>query len=299
MVAKRSHNRRHDVPFLYKYVTPQTGIAVLTSESLRWSAPPLFNDPFDVARSWRGPTVQEIEDACVARFADYVNGEATPESPMAINLMEVARAHAIANPAVFEAEMRFFLHLMRPNIERNLADFQSAWDERLPGMRILCFSADPSSAAMWAHYAKGHEGMVLQFESSDERDSSWLLAEPVIYQDKAPELPPASHWVRGFLSEIEIEWDDILREYQFVKHTDWSYEREYRIVSGKKVTESDLYFDYLFHPEDLRGVILGMNVAPNDESTVRQLVSAKYPNATIYRARVDQESRSISYAPAP
>jgi hypothetical protein len=54
---------------------------------------------------------------------------------------------------------------------------------------------------MWAHYTENHTGAVLQFESNDERDSSFLIATPVIYQADPPTLPSLDRWVRSFLSE--------------------------------------------------------------------------------------------------
>lgn len=260
-------------------------------------APILFNDPFDVARDWRGPTYEELENAVVRRFESYLRGDGEPRTPAAVALLALARETRGDETARFFTELRFFYRLLRPRLEEHLSSFTVAWHERLPNMRILCLSSEPSSAAMWAHYAASHTGVVLQLESSDERDSCWLLAEPVRYQDEAPSLPSADQWVRGFLGETQIEWEQFLRDYQFVKQADWSYEREYRIVSGNKQTESGLYSDYLFHPEDLRGVILGAKIDPHNELAIRRLVSAKYPRAVVYRARINYGTRSIVYAP--
>jgi hypothetical protein len=75
----RSKNRCHDVEFLYKYFTAATAIAILTTQTFRWSSPLIFNDPFDVPRVWEGFTYDEIADAMVARLAAYVRGDAEPK----------------------------------------------------------------------------------------------------------------------------------------------------------------------------------------------------------------------------
>jgi hypothetical protein len=36
------------MPHLFKYVTPNTGIKILGNGTLRWSTPPMLNDPFDM-----------------------------------------------------------------------------------------------------------------------------------------------------------------------------------------------------------------------------------------------------------
>ena len=46
--SRRSPNRRHDRQYFYKYVSAKTAQAILTTRTLRWSSPILFNDPFDV-----------------------------------------------------------------------------------------------------------------------------------------------------------------------------------------------------------------------------------------------------------
>lgn len=294
LLEMRSPNRRHDVQFLYKYATAATGIAVLTTQTLRWSSPLIFNDPFDVPREWEGFTFAELEEAMIHRFASYLRGEAKPGSVAAQNLLQVMQLQSGTTPQeVLLSQMRFFFRLLRKPMEGYMEDFRVAWQEKVPGIRILCFSEDPASTTMWAHYAESHTGVVLQFESSDERDSSWLLAQPVIYQTKKPSLPNALEWARAFMDEIQLDWDEFLREYHFVKYTDWRYEREYRVVSAKKQEETGLYADYLFHPEDLRGVVLGAKIDPQNEESIRGVIAMNYPNAIIYRAQIDYANRSV------
>ena len=290
----RSLNRRHDVPFLYKYLSAVSAIAVLNTQSLRWSSPLRFNDPFDVPRDWESFTFRELEDAVVQRFGAYRRGEAEPQSPAALQLLGLMRSHQnTKTESTFSNELRFFLRVMRSPMEKFMEDFRAAWRERLPNTRILCLSADPGSATMWAHYGDTHRGVVLELESSDARDSTWLLAQPVVYRDSKPSLPPPLEWARAFLGEIELDWDEFLREYHFVKRTEWSYEREYRAVSAKKADETELYADYVFHPDDLRGVVLGSEVDPEHESIIRKFVALKYPSTTIYRAEIDYVERRI------
>jgi hypothetical protein len=290
----KSSNRRHDFPFLYKYLSAEAGLSVLRSQALRYSSPLLFNDPFDVPREWKGFTIDELEQATIERLLCYLRGEAMPQSASVKKLLQVYHERASNIPEEqFVAQVRLFLRLERNRMEKYRRDFEDAWRERLPGLRIGCFAQEATSAAMWAHYAQLHTGIVLQFESSDERDSVSLLAEPVIYQTAKPSLPSVSEWARAFLSEIDLDWDQVLREYQFVKHADWSYEREVRVVTWRKPTETGHYADIVFHPLDLQGVILGAKVGNKTESEIREIVAAQYPHATIYRARIDYSRRAI------
>lgn len=290
----RSPNRRHDVPALYKYLTASVGRIVLASRQLRWSSPALFNDPFDVPREMElGWTSDDLNDAVRDRFRDYLRGDAEPRSPMARVLVSQMKANLAQMPEDMALSfLRTTLSIFGPRTASHANEFLNAWRERLPRMRVLCFSEDPGSPAMWAHYSQAHTGVVLEFESNDERDSPWLLARPVVYRAARPALPPIGNWVRAFLGEEEIDWDVYFDEYEYVKAEEWRYEREHRVVSAAKAGEEGLFSDGVFHQDDLRGVILGANIAPDDEAVIRDL-AVRYPQVMLYRGTMNSVTRRI------
>jgi len=295
----RSPNRRHDVPSLYKFLTANVGRIVLQSQQLRWSSPMLFNDPFDVPREMDlGWTVDDLNQAICHRFTEYLRDVATPQSPMARLLVGEMRKNLQRMPEDVAIKiLGITLSVMAPRAVRHRSELLEAWAEKIPRMRIICFSEIFSSPVMWAHYAEAHSGIVLEFESSDERDSSWLLAGPVVYRSAKPSLPSVERWARAFLSEEAIDWDAYFLEYHYVKDVDWAYEREHRVVSASKDAEAGLFSDYMFHEDDLRGVIVGTNCAAEDETAVCDLVAHRYPNAIVYRATFDNVSRRIGRTP--
>ena len=294
----RSANRRHDVPLLSKYTTAATARAVLGNCTLRWSSPKLFNDPFDVPREMDlGFTFDDFRQAVVDRVGAYLEGDAVPGSEAGLSLLTALKSRREVRRSVLLEDLWGTLAMAAVPSLVSMEQLRAAWHARVPGLRILCFSEVADSPAMWAHYADDHRGVVLQFESNDERDSCWLLARPVRYRVERPRLPTVDAWVRAFLGEEEIDWDEYLHDYYYVKAQEWVYEREYRCVSDKKMHEEGLYSDYVFHKEDLRGVVLGAHIPVADERAIRVLANL-YPNAVVYRARIDQSIRRISYAPA-
>jgi hypothetical protein len=149
---------------------------------------------------------------------------------------------------------------------------------------------------MWAHYASGRAGVVLQFASSDERDSSSLLATPVVYRSEPPAVPLLDRWIRSFLHEEAPDWNEYFHEYYYVKSVDWEYEQEYRAITASLQEPDALYTDSPFIREDLTGVILGPAIPSDAESMVR-LHLGQYPNAQLYRAREDHLSRRVIAEP--
>ncbi len=189
-----------------------------------------------------------------------------------------------------------YLPLLTVPSELGLEQFRSGWLKKVRHLRILCYSADAESPAMWAHYADNHRGVVLQFESSDERDSNSLLASPVMYRSEPPGLPLLDRWVRAFLEEEEIDWNEYFHEYYYVKDEEWSYEREYRAITAS-LEDAELYHDSPFFPEDLRGVILGTAIDAEQEEAIRQQL-IRYPHISLFRATLNYKSRRVSYSPA-
>ena len=255
-----------------------------------------FNDPFDTRRDFELPfTNAEFCDAVVARFESYLAGDGEPGTPHSRLLLEGLRFAAKTTPVPKLLNvLRSTLSMTFQPLETARHQFRELWNERIPGMRILCFSSDPESPTMWAHYAGGFTGAVLGFESSDDRDSSWLLAKPVIYRVEPPSLPPVDAWVKTFLGEEEMEWETYLSDYYFVKSPDWSYEKEYRVPSDMRKGEQGLTSDYRFFEEDLREVILGPSFPESDAIEAGAIVSARYPNAQLRRAWLDHTDRRVT-----
>ena len=292
----RSRNRRHDVPLLFKYASAPTAMTILRSGSLRWSSPLRFNDPFDTRRNFELPfTNAKFCEAVVARFESYLAGEGTPRTPQSKLLLEALRLAEKTTPVPKLLNvLRNTLSMTSLPLETARHQFREVWSERIPGMRILCFSSDPESPTMWAHYAGGFTGAVLGFESSDDRDSPWLLARPVVYRNEPPSLPPVETWVKTFLGEAEIDSEVYLSEYYYVKSPDWSYEKEYRVPSDCRTGEQGPFSDYQFFPEDLREVILGPSFLESDATEVKAIVSANYPAAQVRRAHLDHINRRVT-----
>lgn len=57
--------------------------------------------------------------------------------------------------------------------------------------------------------------------------------------------------------------------------------------------DSELYSDYPFLRDDLRGIVLGSSIRPEDEADIRAL-AREYPQAVIYRAVLDHKHRRVA-----
>ncbi|MCC6244971.1 MAG: DUF2971 domain-containing protein [Gemmatimonadaceae bacterium] len=284
------------MPLLNKYLTADTAIKVLTSKSLRWSSPLIFNDAFDVQRDWVHLDEEEFVEATIAILFEYLDNGREPTNAAARHLLGIVRRQGDTfNRVVFAAFHRWVFQVAALEKLRGAEhELKQVWRNRVERMRILCLSDDPGISSMWATYADSNAGVVLRLESSDARDSIWLGAEPVIYTDAPPRLPPASVWVRTIMENGGAhDWDHYLREFQFVKQLQWQYEREYRVIAFQKAEEEGHFSEWRFFTEDVREIVLGPRIAWQHEATIRMLWRLGYSHASLRRARVDTTARTM------
>jgi len=124
-----------------------------------------------------------------------------------------------------------------------------AYDERRTIQReqrgIACFSATITDIMMWSHYADGHRGFCLEFDTSQLPFSKTL---EVTYVDHPPLINPVDVLVQG---PSEDESNELLRAFVLTKARCWRYEQEWRLMHA----EASKLFGYGDRP--LTGIYLG------------------------------------------
>jgi hypothetical protein len=161
---------------------------------------------------------------------------------------------------------------------------KETWRDIVTKMRILCLSELNDVTSMWLHYTDQYRGAVLELECIDEFDSPLLIARPVIYQDSLPEIAEKQAWVRCVLGLSDKTVTDLFTEYQYIKTTAWSYEREWRVISFALPGESEMFADYSFRPRELSGIYLGERCAKQDLEDILSLLTHGLEHVSAYRA---------------
>lgn len=112
--------------------------------------------------------------------------------------------------------------------------------------RLLSFSDSPVNPLLWAHYAGNYTGICLCFSTR----KSFKGFAPVKYCDKRETV--------SFDNDSDdSELAKCVMDSFFKKQKDWSYEREYRLVT--EVDNKYLAFD----DAELKGIVFGHNM-PQD-----------------------------------
>jgi hypothetical protein len=143
---------------------------------------------------------------------------------------------------------------------------------------------------MWLHYADRYTGAVIEFSCSDELDSAWLGARPVRYLDAISDTFTPDGWARFLMMEQRQMMEALLDEATYTKAADWSYEREWRVTSWKRPTDTGLFTDYGFQPAEVSAVYLGPMMATTDKEAFIA-AAATYPRARVLHVRIGMGGR--------
>ena len=287
----RSPNRRHDRNVFYKYVTAEVAKIILATRRLRWSSPLLFNDPFDVTQELRLDFDEaELNALLTEKWASLLPQEIpniTFEDPTLNLMMRLIRESPAEARRAAAEELRQIVEPPMPGQSKALTELKAKWKEEVPRIRILCLSELHDVTPMWLHYSDNYKGVVLEFEAVDGVDSAFLVARPVIYQDDPPAIATPEAWVNCLLGQGETTYEDLFKEYQYVKTLDWSSEKEWRIVSGARPGEDGLFRDYGFSPREIVGVYFGSKCAERDRADLLSLLAHGLEHIRVYEAIPD------------
>jgi hypothetical protein len=282
-------SRMHDREYFYKYMPASTAKLVLQSGRLRWSSPLLFNDPFDVPRTLAaGLTSDDIAKAtadCIDAYLDQPPSDLTDFDPTFRRLLTLAKS---GFPQELRAEMRKVTQETRdnPKIQASLLeDLREHWKQQVPMMRILCLTESQKHVAMWYHYADKYRGAVLGFRCTEEVDSCFRIAKQIQYLDQKPDV----YTDHGIARLLCLNGMAAARETTtlatLTKAADWSYEREWRIVSYADAGDVGLFSDWRFEKVDLAFLYLGPQVSDQDATELVELAH-HYPKVSVFRTSV-------------
>lgn len=189
---------------LYKYLSYDDGAkALLENGTLKYSYFGEFNDPFDCVVSY------DLKDSL-----EYYKSRK--------DLMKAVGDKLNLSPSQRISKMPQLLK----NVENSIrtGDFHKSIMERIG---ICCLSMVPDSILMWSHYSDHHKGIVVEFNTFQDKYTELfdvekkLIGYPIIYQEAMPKIS-ARNGQDGFLA---------VQSTILTKSPSWDYEEEFRVIS--------------------------------------------------------------------
>jgi hypothetical protein len=176
---------------LFKYVKLCTALTILKNKTLRWSAPDLFNDPFEfkspleILFEWddlKEPVLERLS-TIVTQLEDPILVSGNPVAPI---IAEARKLYRGKDPAVVRS-------LIEVPFQELIKTWKKIWNsdiwlEMKQDYRVLCVSSVHDDILMWSHYAEEHRGAVLEFRPIIELGTATLAARPVEYSKDVHEV---------------------------------------------------------------------------------------------------------------
>jgi hypothetical protein len=226
-------SRTHDRTDFFKYASFRTAMRVIESRSFRWSSPTKFNDPFDhqtgfVLRADPMEFAKCLTDS-IERvvFADSEPNIKPASLFSTLTLHMRSLRHRLPREKVLK-ELHEASIEVAENLHAHIGQLNAAIQEQLCHSRVFCVSENHDNVVMWSHYAEEHRGVVFKLRCIDEIDNALLAAQQVSYTDSFLEFPGADEYARHLTCEAPLDFAPLCWMIAFTKHTDWSYEREWR-----------------------------------------------------------------------
>lgn len=280
----------------FKYVTAETGRKIIENNVLRWSSPPLLNDPFDMQFAFQ----LHLDRATVRSMArdkrwQHYSGELLDRP-----LNEFGRLLRKLRDAVPNMSREDLLREFGDTddvaidvLERNIARYSHEILSDFTNDKIFCVTEAPDSLTMWTYYAQNHTGMVLRF-TDDVPESPLTQARRIRYVDQMPSLFDNEMLSDDLAGYTCMTPERIMNEVVWTKSNHWAHEREWRIYVGSGRTNAP-YEDIPFNPKELDGVIFGVRTADGERAAIVALIETHYPHANLLQAVARTDAYGLTF----
>jgi hypothetical protein len=278
----------------------ETALKVIANQSLRWSSPLKFNDPFDHQIGFTFEfDGKEIGQAVHREMERIVFGgkkefqEPSLLTQLALHLQGIS--DRLPKDAIMEDFAKAALNIA-DNFQHHVARLHSAIQEHLSHSRVLCISERNDNVVMWSHYAEEHRGVVLKLRCIDELDNTLLAARQVVYSRQFPMFPSLEQYARHLTGEEPLNLTALSWDIAFTKHSDWAYEKEWRVhMPLLNEPPGDGYTLFKKHPSVFGAVYLGCRMAREDRDRVLAAVEEHIPHAQAFQAKRSETSFDIAF----
>jgi hypothetical protein len=291
---------RHDKKYFYKYVTTETALKILTTRTVRYSSPVLFNDPFDTqTRIGFDMEALEVEQMLAEEVWDLCHAEKEPVLHMAAPLSRsVKRARDVVKNSPTKMNKEGFLEwsklkpemvVARSIIEQQDKRINDWWARAVKASRVFCVSEEWDNLLMWAHYGDDHRGVVIEFECLVELDTPLCVARKVQYVSRPPVIGRASgliYWMTGQSAKRPDHGSFIFNLF-LSKSEHWAYEKEWRVfippqnilnpIVPKSPDGNEILFDLLtFNPKEISSVYFGCRMFADDKDKIKRCLTGDF-----------------------
>jgi hypothetical protein len=248
---------------VYKYTSAQNALKILREVRVKVSAADQLNDPFELSPEI-DPNYFTLERAVQFLRQEHEVNSWHQKEALALGF---TNKKAYKRWYLKKENLHKRAELLMPNVPKNVEQARQNFANTFStdnGFLLFCVSKTKNSVAMWSHYAKNHQGVVIEFET-DKRPFCQLPRDFILevkYSNKKARYEHVLDVERFRKSLLEIAR---------TKSTDWEYENEVRLVFPTQVCSGGQFVK--FAADAVRSVTFGCRCSPSDQIAITQELS--------------------------
>ena len=281
----RPDHWRHDRDHFYKYMSCETAKAVLTNRTLKWSPASTFNDPFDMQFDLHLEyDPDELVRLCKQDAKEILRGERGFEPRIGLgNALSRLQTLAPKLPApALDAFLEMAFRTTIANLPIDMPLMHAELRDHFKKYTVLCLSAVNNNLLMWSHYADHHRGIVIRLACLEETDSSWSVADPIVYSKSMPRFVDQKELRDLFTGQADLPRDLIVKRTILTKAWDWQYEQEWRVYNFSKTMAPELLD---FDPPELEAIYFGCRTSNDDQQAIMSMAKSINPEIKVFAAK--------------
>ncbi len=290
---------------LIKYASADIGEEILSTGTLRWSSPELFDEPWAIPLD---PKLNfdhmTINKAMLKTATSMIFSRDLPKGHPQHPLYKAIRRWRSEDRFKDEVEaFEALSELLAPTpetLKEKLCQMLSCWHDLVANARILCLSETVKDLQSWQRYADNYRGIALRFTSDDDG----LITDPkrVEYSTQRSRLTHVKEQVDDL---VGIKRANVIESFEsklLTKNKCESSEKEWRCVRVLSEEEldcgedvEDWYIDLNFKPAELRAVYFGFEMPEDRREELLGLIKVGYPETQLYVARPAEEFYELEF----
>ncbi|MBL4827744.1 MAG: DUF2971 domain-containing protein [Spongiibacteraceae bacterium] len=282
-----------DIISLVKFCDTETGLKILNSQSLRWSSPHLFNDPFELGHH-SAPSVNN-QNLVSGIIKDAINMLFGPTEPKGKSNRLVAAISRWRDEDRFASEeeasivLKQLLGQVAEQQIQTIDSYVSAWKEFASSIRICSFCEKPGNMSAWQRFGDNHNGIAMRFSCGE--NTALPNPQAINYGSAPPFVTSLKEQVSVCYGREEAPTHDGFLGKLLSKSKENRSEQEWRCLAQEEnkndigTDEQLWYSNKKFSSSELKAIYIGLATSLQDKEAVIKLVKDKYPKTKVYQAQ--------------
>ncbi len=284
----------HSPEYLIKFCPAETGKLILESRSLRWSAPHLFNDPFELTHESQLNFDPQILLQAAIKMASamiFAKDEPKGNTPLINAIRRWRDEERFDSPEeAFEVLKELLAQVVDQRLN-SIEQMMTEWRKYARSLRICCFTSKPDNPSAWQQFAHQHQGIAIRFQTGEY--TSLPHPEKVLYKGPRPEISTLRNEMSVIMAGARYVAQEHFEEKFISKAPQAAHEEEWRCfhrakedVGGPNTPDSEWFSDMKFERSEVNAIYFGAFTATETKRELLELIKEKYRQAKVFQSKV-------------